>query len=308
MTWPPSYPTPAEPRSGALTMILTTLLATASLFGGPTPVQSSQSSQSSMQSRLATSDDTAEGAEILRRILVDSLDDTFDRKERGESTTRVRGLNRFGGVVTTLWAGRDTVQHSRGFHMPEVGLFFAFDAALPVVSRDEDKGVADKGTKAKDDEWERARQAVRGGGETNVLLFRNGPAKESEIDPKAIDQVIDQVLRTLARHAGRVEGLTSRETITVALRLSGRGRTVWSGAHDWNDWNDDGEHEGELEGHVKEERDAEEMAQGAYNLVLAGGSSAREQSLVIRIGLGDLASSGEANLDSLRQRAQINRY
>jgi len=276
-------------------MILTTLLATASLFGSPTPVQA----------RPVTSEDTAEGAEILRRILVDALDDGFARKQKedDESTTHFREFDRR-GFVTTLWSNRETIQHSRVFHLPEVGLFFSFDAALPVVSREEEKGVADKGGKAKDDEWERARRAVRGGGDANVLMLGVHKSKNSEIDPKAIDQVIDLVLRTVARHASRVEGLTPRETLTIALRLSGRERTVWSG----DDWDDDGEHEGALEGRVRTDGDEGELASGAYSFVFAGGSSAREQNLVLRIALSDLTGYSEGGLDSLRQRAQINRY
>jgi hypothetical protein len=277
-------------------MILTTLLAATTLFGGPTPVQTAP----------RTSEDTAEGAEILRRILVDALDDTFGRKEKedGGSTTKIRTLERF-GVVTTLWAGRETVQHSRVFHMPDVGLFFSIDAALPVVSKEDDKGAADKdkGAKIKDDEWERARRAVRNGGDGNVFTFRNSPTKEWDIDPRAIDQVVDQVLRTVARHAARVEGLTPRETITVALRLSGRGHGFWSG----NGWTDgDGDREGERGAHVDD--DEEGLAAEGYNYVLAGGTSAREQNLVIRVALSDLTSYSEGNIETLRQRAQINRY
>jgi hypothetical protein len=282
-----------------MTMILTTLLAATSLFGGPTPVQA----------RPGTSEDTAEGAEILRRILVDALDDTFARKSKddGDTKTRVRQLGQLDrlGVVTTLWTDRETVQHSRVFHLPEVGLFFALDAALPVVSREEEeeKGAADKSDKARDDEWESARRAVRGGLEGSVFVTRHRTSRASEIDPRAIDQAIDQVLRTVARHVGRIEGLASRETVTVALRLSGRERTVWSG-HDWI-YGDDDDREAELETRVEDGRDAPE----AFSFVLAGGTSAREQKLVIRIGLADLAGFADGgSIESLRQRAQINRY
>lgn len=278
-------------------MILTTLLAAASLVGGPT----------SVQARPATSENTAEGAEILRRILADALDDAFARQGEEGSTTRFKELNHMG--VTTLWADRDTVQHSRVFHLPEVGLFYSFDAALPVVSKDRDTSTSDRGSKAKDDEWEAARRAVRGGGETSVLMLGERRNKEREIDPKAIDQVIDLVLRTVARHASRIEGLAPRETLTIGLRLSGRSRAFWSG-NGWSDDDqyDDGDTEGELEGRVRVERDSEELALGAYNFVLAGGSAAREQNLVIRVALGDLTGAAEGNLESLRQRAQINRY
>lgn len=274
-----------------MTMILTTLLAAAGLCASPTPVQT----------RPVTSVDTAEGAEILRRILVAALDDAFAHKEDGEeSTTSFRELDRL-GVVTNLWAHRETVQHARVFHLPEVGLFFALDAALPVVSKEPKKDKQAKGDKAKDDEWERARRELRGdfGGEIGMQVLRSRSAKATEIDPRAIDQVLDLVLKTAARHAARIEGLAPQETITVALRLSGRGHTLWSGA----------EPEGEGDAHAWTSEAGDEPAQSAFSFVLAaGGSSAREQSLVIRIALADLAGFAEGGIERLRQRAEINRY
>jgi hypothetical protein len=282
-----------------MTMIFTTLLAAASLCGSPAQVQA----------RPTTSEATAEGAEILRRILVDALGDALNRKGKGKTNAEGRGestdvqeLHRL-GVVTTLFAEGETVQHSRVFHLPDVGLFFALDAALPVVSKERDEREPDKAGKSKDDEWERARSELRGGyvgGEGGVFLRRYESAKEAEIDPKAIEQVIEQVLKTLARHAARIEGLTQRETITVALRLSGRGRTLWGS---------DGEEleEGRGEAHAWTTDEEGELPR-AFSFVLAGGASAREQNLVIRIALADLAGFAEGGLEPLRQRAQINRY
>lgn len=282
-------------------MILTTLLAAASLCGSPAQVQA----------RPSTSENTAEGAEILRRILVDALDDAFSHKEKVDAkdrdeSTRIQQLHGL-GVVTKLWADGETVQHSRVFHMPDVGLFFALDAALPVVSKERDEREPDKGSKSKDDEWERARRELRGdfvGGEDGVFLRRYGEAKETEIDPKAIEQVIEQVLRTLARHAARIEGLTQRETFTVALRISGRSRTIWSrsGSEGFEF------EEGEGEARVWSTDEEGELPSRAFSFVLAGGGSAREQNLVIRISLADLADYAEGGPESLRQRAQINRY
>jgi hypothetical protein len=268
-----------------MTMILTSLLAATSLFGAPAP----------LQVRPTTSEDTAEGAEILRRILVDALDDAFARGDEGDKALRF------------LWADRGTVQHSRVFHLPEVGLFFSLDAALPVVTREAEKGAADRSERAKDDEWERARRAVRGGGEGegHVYLLHDRKIKDREIDPKAIDQTVDLVLRTVARHAARIEGLAPKETLTVALRLSGRGNTTWSrSGFEF----DDGDDEGELGPRAEVEREQGDLGMYAYGLAIAGGSSAREQNLVIRIALADLAGYAEGSLEALRQRAQINRY
>jgi hypothetical protein len=284
-----------------MTMIFTTLLAAASLCGSPAQVQA----------RPSTSENTAEGAEILRRILVDALDDALspkekaDAKDRGEST-RIQQLHGF-GVVTKLWSDGETVQHSRVFHLPDVGLFFALDAALPVVSKEREEREPDKASKSKDDEWERARSELRGnyvGGQDGLFLKRYGEAKETEIDPKAIELVIEQVLKTLARHAARIEGMTQRETFTVALRLSGRSRTLWSkSGSDGYEFE-----EGEGETHVWSSEEEGEIPSRTLSFVLAGGGSAREQNLVIRISLADLAGYAEGGPESLRQRAQINRY
>ncbi len=279
-------------------MILTTLLAAASLCGSPALVQV----------RPNTSETTAEGAEILRRILVDALDDTLTRREdeREGGATRIKQLHGL-GVVTTLWANGETVQHSRVFHLPDVGLFFALDAALPVVSKEQEKPALDKTDKTRDDEWERARRELRGdwvGGEGNLFLRRFQQGKEGEIDPQAIEQVIEQVLKTLARHAARVEGLAQKETITVALRLSGRSHTLWSGAESGAGGND----EGDGEARVWTSEAEGELARGMHSFVLAGSTSAREQNLVIRVALADLAGFAEGGLEPLRQRAQINRY
>lgn len=278
-------------------MILTTLLAAASLCASPTMAQVGAN----------TSAPTAEGAEILRRILVDALANAFARKvdEKNEgSATSVKQLHRL-GVVTTLWADRETIQHSRVFHLPEVGLFFALDAALPVVSKEPEKHEPGQADRPRDDEWERARRELRGdwvGGEGNVFLRRFQQAQEAEIDPQAIEQVIDQVLKALARHAVRIEGLAQKETITVALRLSGRSPTLWSSfASGEND-------EGTGQAHVWSSEPEGELAQGMYSIALAGGTSAREQNLVIRVALADLAGFSEGGLERLRQRAQINRY
>lgn len=273
-------------------MILTTLLAAASLCAGPAqlPLQTT------------TSEDTAEGAEILRRIVVDVLDDAFDRRQE-DSTTKVERLERL-GVVTTLWAHRETVQHSRVFHLPGAGLFFALDVALPVVSREADDGQPERSKEVRDDEWERARRELRGGGEAGIHMLGTRKLEKSEIDPKAIDQVVDHVLRTIARHAVRIEGLAPQESITLALRLSGRANTVWSDLEGKGD--DDGEGVGEA--HAWTSEAYEELGRGAFNFVLAGSSSAREQTLVIRVALADLAGAGEGSLERLRQRAQINRY
>jgi len=287
--------------------ILTTVLVAAGLCASPSPIQ--QRERASAPSTTAysgnTSENTAEGAEILRRILVDALDKAFQPEEKGEKSTRINGMGGGPGLITRLWVGHETVQHSRVFHMPDVGLFFALDASLPIVSKEEKRDPDAKGEKSRDDEWERARRELRGdvggGGNQGFFVFRNRAAKEVEIDQHAVDQLIDLVLKTLARHAGRIEGLGSRETLTVAFRLSGRG-SAWSeeaypGAEVWSSSDDE-------DGGEEESADVE--LSKAYSYVLASGANVREQNLVIRVPLADLAA--DADLGRLRERAQINRY
>jgi hypothetical protein len=279
-------------------MILLTLLAAAAL----------QSGQIQTKTPADTTEATAEGIEILRRLLSESLNKAFARKGESRSISSPSApedpLVHVNGLVTTLWAGGETVQHSRAFHLPGAGLFFALDASLPVVVKEARNAPTD-GDKPKDDEWEQVRREVRGGGNTTLRVFsRRSSAKEAVIDPATVDQVIDLVLRALARHASRVEGLASHETITVALHLSGRGRSFLN-TFDTRPSAPDGENEDDSEAEGNGFLFDGDLTT-AY--VLASGFETGEQRLVIRVTVGDLAGQAESAPERLRQRAQINRY
>ncbi|MSR62499.1 MAG: hypothetical protein EXS08_08645 [Planctomycetes bacterium] len=275
-------------------MILTTLLALATLHGVQTP-----------QTRPTTSTATAESAEILRHILGDALEDGFAPPREGDQLTVRREGTQFRGLVTTLWANDQTVQQSRVFHLPEVGLFFALDAALPVVKKKAAPaaGTSDQPT---DDEWEKARRELRGDPFQDAGRWKVRMAGEaSEIDPQAIEKTIDLVLRTCARHATRVEGLAPQETITIALRLSGKSHAMLS------------ERGGLLtlgqmfstpDGESKKEVPEGSAPSAAYTYLLEAGGDVREQNLVIRIALSDLTAAGDSPIERLRLRALINRY
>lgn len=246
-----------------------------------------------------TSEATAEGTEILRRILVDALDQTFEGAE--QVRTRQRGLQ-VHGLVTTLFASDTTVQNSRAFHVPEAGLFFALDVSLPLVKRQggSEPAPSDQPT---DDEWERMRGEVRGqNAESGVFRrLRLATPVALDIDPNAVDQVVDTVLRTLARHAPRVEGLAPRDTFTVALRLSGRHRTLTQTL--------DTTQGGEFTlGFEPEELTPPGKPESISAFVFATGEDVREQNLTIRIALADLTGLADAGPDKLRARAQVNRY
>lgn len=283
--------------------MLTTLLAAASLLASDPARLAPPPSE--------TSAATAEGTEILRRLLASALDDAFQEKKKTDTVT-IRQAERH-PIVTALWAGNQTVDHSRGFHLPEVGLFFSIDASLPVVTKessDEEKGAKEE--EPKNDEWERTRREVRGDSAEGVTRFHlqlPRPSAETQIDPKAIERTIDIVLSTLARHAGRVEGLSPGETVTVALRLNGRELGLWQ---DFGESPVAGFHVLREDGPEKDlpgEEDEGDGTSGFFSrYVVTSGQQARSQSLVIRVPLSGLTGQGEATPERLRQRAQINLY
>ena len=104
-------------------MLLSSILLVAAVHAQPPAVPLQQQ----------TSTDTAEGLEILRRILVDSLEKTF-QAEKKEQRVTVNG-ERVEGIVQLLMAGHQTVENSRVFHLPDAGVFFSLDAALPMVAK-----------------------------------------------------------------------------------------------------------------------------------------------------------------------------
>ena len=277
-------------------MMLTTLLA-AALLSAP------QGRTSMPAPSDQTPAATAEGVEILRRVLIDALDKALapdDRRERQQVLFDQH--NGPDAVVARLWAGGQSVQHARAFHMPGAGLFFALDVSLPIVQKPREPAGSDQ---PESDEWERARRELRGSSESNPLALRRFYASgESvgELDPAAIERTTDTVLRTLARHLARIEGLGGNETVTVALRLSGRDRS-W--LHEWTTDEPFGTKRLEPDGEGEEPKRAESMAFSA--LVLATGNEVREQSLVLQISVADLQRAS-ATPEDLRRVARINRY
>lgn len=275
-------------------MIPSTFLAAALLSAAPLQGRTSPPAVDA-----STSTATAEGVEILRRVLIETLDKAFEEKRPSESVRLERGL-RVDGLVTTLWADGQTVQHARAFHLPDVGLFLALDLSLPVVKKEQAEPGSDQ---PENDEWERARREVRGSLAPNGMRLRMlkvGGEGLGEIDPKAIDQVTDVVLGALARHVARIEGLGSNETVTVALRLSGKDRS-WL-----HEWSEDEPHTLRLR--ADEEGEAEQAQSMAFSaFVMATGHEVREQNLVLQIRLADLTAPDRATPE-LRRVARINRY
>jgi hypothetical protein len=273
------------------TFLIATLLAAPPLQGRTAPPVHAQ-----------TSSETAEGVEILRRILIEALDKAFAKAPEHEKALLFDQGAHVNGLVTRLWAGGQTVQHARAFHMPGAGLFFALDLSLPVVRKDPGVATTDE---PEDDEWERARRDLRGTfGPEGLALQRIQVRSEEagEIDPKAIDQATDLVLRSLARHLGRIEGLSPNEVVTVALRLSGDGRNWFHGLSE----DEPTEYDDRRPAQHDEAKKSRSMAYSAF--ILSTGAEVREQNLVLQIAVADLLRSDSATSEELRRAARLNRY
>jgi hypothetical protein len=128
------------------------------------------------------------------------------------------------------------------------------------------------------------------------------------IDPEAIDTVVDVALKTLARHAPRVEGLAGQDTLTVALHLSGRfGGMLW---HQPDGEDEEGEGSAGLQSGVATGPRGGEGSFRVYGVPdLFTADHAPEQHLVIRVALSDLEGYGErGGPERVAQRARVNRY
>ena len=288
-----------------------TAILTAS-FSILTPLQHTRSEGAAIYLSAAQRDDsaTAEDVEILRRLLVEAINATREKRTawRVNAPTVVDTNLTFGqvlpftGALSSFYSlgggvlGRP-VTHSRGFHVPGTGALYCIDAQLPVVQVESEEEPEAEEEQA-DDDWERIRRQVRIGraegsdeGEGTAFAFTYAlvakPERHFAIDPDAIDRVERAVLRTLARHGTRVQGLRGNECITVALHLQPVSHT--SAAYIQPD-------------------DADEPGQTVWSLV--GASQARAVSLVIQVSCDDierLAPNG-SGLKELRRRALVHRY
>jgi hypothetical protein len=284
-------------------MILTALLLGALL----------QSSLQKPPAQDSGSDATAEGIEILRRILADQIDATFAPDEERERSGvdrphRFRMLSgESNGIVTSLWAGGQTVSHSRGFHLPGHGVLLVMDLTLPTVEREEHADEPEEPQAPSDDEWDAMRRRVRGGSSEEHALFRGQlleRGKESEIDEAAIERVRETVIKTVARHASRIDGLERGDTITVALHLSGNAGTWWSNFQSMPF----GAFGTDEDGARKPEQDDAKDLELAQTYVVAARGEAPEQHLVLEIPLADLDEFAQGGYSRLAPRVRVTRY
>lgn len=274
-------------------MFLTSLATAAVLVGGfhsPAP-------RTAVVQQSATSPATAEGVEILRRILTDAVDKAFEKPGRSHGFTETikPGEYRLGGpekgeirgMVTSLWAAEEAVSHSRAFHVPGRGIVFSLDVGLPTI-RAEAKADDAAPEAPQDDEWNRVRRQVRGGERMGLVYRTNIEPVRLEIDPAAVDRLVDTIVTTLGRHASRIEGLAPEATFTVAVLLSGGREAPWS--------------------HLNVISENEELDDPGTSFVLALGAQVPEQHLVIELSLADVRGAAQSGYGRLAERARVNRY
>lgn len=271
----------------------------------------------SAEEQEGTADETVEGIEILRRLLVEEVEETAvdaDRLKR-KRTGQVKSGRGSGGftlapevyvstdnLATTFWGSSRVVKHSRGFHLPGSGAYITLDVELP-VSEVEPPAEDEDPVAQVDDEWERMKRNVRTGADGRTsssgvgLYGRLREAHESEwtIDPPSIDAVRDAVLRTLARHAPRVQGLGSADSVTVLVHLHGA-----DGAP-WYVYSSDDEEDPDSNGRVSV------LSTWASAV---GARRAADQHMVLQVGVSELQrlEPNGGDVSALVQRARINLY
>ncbi|MEE8466887.1 MAG: hypothetical protein V3T22_00430, partial [Planctomycetota bacterium] len=201
--------------------------------------------------------------------------------------------------------------HSRGFRVPGTGVIYTMDVQVPAravagVQVEEPEEGVDEAFGA--DEWEAAARDVRGDtakGSAEVLLAARVTANRRslgfqastaiwELDPDALDQVIEAVLGTLARHGTRIGDLRDDESITVALQVTAR-----ASSHPWRSSFAVGE-------------DEDQLAVRNYWLSAAANQAraALERTVVMQLSrkiLGELAGSKTVGAD-VRKRALVHSY
>lgn len=266
-------------------------------------------------------DSVAHEVEVMRRLLVKSIGVV-----PGESVNDAGAFTMVGNWASfsthlplqgQLAQGSPTVvTHSRGFRVPGTGVIYTMDVQVPAravagVPVEEPEEGVDEAFGA--DEWEAAARDVRGDtakGSAEVLLAARVTASRRiigfpastatwELDPDALDQVIEAVLGTLARHGTRIGNLRDDESITVALQV-----TASSSSYPWRTslWPTS----------VAVGEDEDQWAVGNYWLSAAANQAraALERTVVMQLSrkiLGELAGSKTVGAD-VRKRALVHSY
>ncbi len=242
-----------------------------------------------------TAKSTLEDIEVLRRLMVQEISD-HDANNQPLVYSGGQGLNytfRSLGDVSVGGVGKSVAQ-SRAFHLPGQGVFFSLEVQLPVIEAEaitDDEPVVEKNEA--EEEWDRARTQVRTGVSSRRSLFKSeffGVTEKDDrtwkIDPAAIVDVEQGILRILARHAGRVEGLGNSDLVTVALHMSGS-ESSWI---------------------VQTNDDDEECTSIGW---LGGALAARRaptKKLIVQVSMAELRRGDLNGGSKLRERARIHSY
>jgi len=258
--------------------------------------------------RPRATDSAPEDVEIMRRLLVEAIDQTRTAGVRWLVDTSLNANSELsllsGLTLSTSGAGGSVVTHSRGFQAPGLGALFSIDAQVPTVQADAPE-MTDDPEPDRDDAWERVkRQLQTGRKETDetdpllgtihdrsaLLLTTLGRANQRAwtLDPEAMQAVTDAVLETLATHGRRIRDLKDRDPITVAIHFTPTNTTPFisgtlvdadDGTAPWSNWVD-----------------------------IYGASQAPPQRVVIQIPFGDLQALNGGGGDQLHRTASIHRY
>jgi hypothetical protein len=174
--------------------------------------------------------------EVMRLVLVKSLKRHFEAlaqaaKRRGGASFMVPSPGEILGMraprapdesasVGRLYEamtaqGQNKTFDAQGYYVPKLGVLYTLDVDTPVREVDTREHEDQERT---DDLWAEAEREVKTGTVLSVEMVKQ---KAYELDPAAIDGVVEVILSTLMNHGWRVTPLSSSSSITVVARVSG---------------------------------------------------------------------------------------
>lgn len=205
---------------------------------------------------------------VMQRLL-EKTTQRFDRQTSPATEALFAHLSLPGGKAN---GGKETMFPARTgaspLYLPGVGPVFRLSFRLPM------RVATAPATKEspKVDAWEAAKREIEQGEHQRlsyVLRYAN-KARRVEIDQSALDRAIASLLRTLGKHAARVESVADDEQMFIVAKLSSNLGALWHQA----------------------------------------GKKQAARTLVIQASKRDLLRYGEGNLTmkDLRTRARVTRY
>ncbi len=237
---------------------------------------------------------TAEDIEVMRRLLVKEIGSVID----ADTTSNAQGYTVLHFYSSSV-GSRTAVTHSRGYHVPGLGAVFSLDLSLPlseveVVPEDEEDEPR------ADDEWEDTRREVLGGrggssgpheyiGSGALGQLKKMRAKNYEIDPDEIDDVVDSVVKTVARHGSRIRGLARGDVITVAMYVTSSGLQPVA---------------------IADPGEGDDQVATIWSTVSGSALRAPDVRIVVQVPIGDALAYIDDRIDGreLRERSVVHRY